>query len=122
MIKTLIAIPTLTAFYNYPTYALLIAIGLVFAIDLISRLSKKEAVLESHYSQTKEIYLEEESQDVNYREPVLIETTSTLEIKCAPLDFSSWKYSDLNTMARLHSLKPKNRKKLTLISELLSIC
>jgi hypothetical protein len=38
------------------------------------------------------------------------------KILCAPMpEFTTWSYADINTMARLHNLKPANRKKLTLI-------
>ena len=38
------------------------------------------------------------------------------KIMCAPMpDLTTWSYADINTLARLHKLKPANRKKLTLI-------
>lgn len=42
--------------------------------------------------------------------------TESKKITCAPIpEFTTWSYADVNTMARLHKLKPANRKKLTLI-------
>ena len=37
------------------------------------------------------------------------------KITCVPIDLTAWSYNDLSTLARLHKLKPTNRKKLTLI-------
>ena len=38
------------------------------------------------------------------------------KIMCAPMpDLTTWSYADVNTLARLHKLKPANRKKLSLI-------
>ena len=38
------------------------------------------------------------------------------KITCAPMpDLTTWSYADVNTLARLHKLKPANRKKSTLI-------
>ena len=98
--KLLIAIPTLTAFYNYPTYALLLAFLAVFIIHLINTMSNKEVVKQGQYKQqVKEVL-----------------NTLPNKIKCAPMpDLNSWTYADINTLARLHKLKPANRKKLTLI-------
>ena len=42
------------------------------------------------------------------------------KITCAPMpDLTTWSYADINTLARLHKLKPANRKKVTLINSLL---
>lgn len=42
--------------------------------------------------------------------------TESQKILCVPMpDLTIWSYADINTMARLHNLKPANRKKLTLI-------
>ena len=39
------------------------------------------------------------------------------KIVCEPMpNLNSWSYQDINTMARLHKLKPSNRKKQTLIN------
>lgn len=38
------------------------------------------------------------------------------KILCVPMpNLTTWSYADVNTLARLHKLKPANRKKLTLI-------
>ena len=94
---------TLTAFYNYPTYALLLAFLAVFIIHLINTMSKKEVVKQGQYRQVKEVL-----------------NTRPNKIKCAPMpELNSWSYQDINTLARLHKLRPTNRKKLTLINSLL---
>ena len=78
--KTLTLSTLITAMYQSPVIALLIAIALVFIADL--------------YNQ----YIENK------------------KITCAPMpNLSDWSYIDVNTMARLHKLKPTNRKKVTLI-------
>lgn len=96
---------TLTAFYNYPTYALLLAFLAVFIIHLINTMSKKKVVKQGHYRQVKEVL-----------------NTLPNRIKCAPYpNLNDWSYADINTLARLHKLKPVNRKKLTLIALLQEI-
>ena len=101
--KTLIIGSLLTAFYQNPTYALLLAILAVFIIHLINTMSKKEVVKQGHQKQVKEVL-----------------NTRPNKIKCAPMpELNSWSYQDINTLARLHKLRPTNRKKLTLINSLL---
>lgn len=103
--KTLIIGSLFTAFYNYPTYALLLAILAVYIIHLINTMSKKEVVKQGHYEQVKEVL-----------------NTLPNKIKCAPYpNLNDWSYQEINTLARLHKLKPVNRKKQTLINSLLEI-
>ena len=113
--KLLIGIPTLTLFYNYPTYFLLAIVALLFIAQVIGELMRSKIPTNQSYEEIKELFnngLDEEVDEVG------CPTSTTSQIKCIELTLNEWSYSDLNTLARLHSLKPKNRKKLTLIESL----
>ena len=97
--KLLIAIPTLTAFYNYPTYFLLGAIALLFILQVISEVIKP--VSTNHYEQVKEVF-----------------TLLPNKIVCVPTDLNAYSYNDLSTQVRLMGLKPVNRKRHSLIESL----
>ena len=110
MTKLLILSPVLYAFWNYTTYALLAIILAVFLIDLISRLRKKEQPSKSNYEVDNIT-----SEDINL---AVDSDRGLIDIKCEALNLEEWSYSDIQTMCRLHRLRPKNRKKDNLISEL----
>ena len=103
----------LVGMYQNPTYALLIAILLVFIADIVSQILSTKPALNLQYEGGKEI-LNDPSSD-NYISEKLF------QIECAQVDLNTWSYTDLNTQARLMKIKPKNRKKLTLIKELNSL-
>ncbi len=93
--KLLIAIPTLTAFYNYPTYFLLAVVGLLFILQVISEVIKTRPA--SHYEQVKEVF-----------------TILPDKITCVSLDFSNWSYRDIQLFAIANGIRG-NQKKVRLI-------
>ncbi|MEM8830542.1 MAG: hypothetical protein AAGE96_14465 [Cyanobacteria bacterium P01_G01_bin.19] len=93
--KLLIAIPTLAAFYNYPTYCLLAIVGLLFILQVISEVIKP--VSTNHYQQVKEVF-----------------NSLPDKITCMPLDFSDWNYRDIQLFAIANGIRG-NQKKVKLI-------
>ena len=94
--KLLIAIPTLTAFYNHPTYCLLAAIALLFILQVISEVIKP--VSTKHYQQVKEVF-----------------NSLPDKITCVPLDFSNWNYRDIQLFAIANGIRG-NQKRQTLVN------
>ena len=103
--KLLIAIPTLTAFYNYPTYFLLGAIALLFILQVISEVIKP--VSTNHYEQVKEVFT-----ILPFTESSGTEVPD--KITCVPLDFSDWSYRDIQLFAIANGIRG-NQKKVKLI-------
>ena len=101
--KLLIAIPTLTIFYNYPTYCLLVIVGLLFILQVISEVikpcdSKKEQpVIPNHYNQVKEVF-----------------NSLPDKITCVSIDFTGWSYREIQLFAKSHGIR-SNQKKVRLI-------
>ena len=101
--KLLIAIPTLTAFYNYPTYFLLSIVGLLFILQVIGELMYSKpatggSVLSvSHYGQVKEVF------DILPN-----------KIICVSTDFTAWSYRDIQLLAIANGIR-SNQKKVRLI-------
>ena len=95
--KLLIAIPTLTVFYNYPTYCLLAIVGLLFTLQVIEELLTSKPVSTPHYEQVKEVF-----------------NSLPDKITCVPLDFSNWNYRDIQLFAIANGIRG-NQKKVRLI-------
>ena len=93
--KLLITIPTLTVFYNYPTYCLLAIVGLLFILQVISEVIKTRPA--SHYEQVKEVF-----------------TTLPDKIACVSIDFTKWSYRDIQLFAIANGIRG-NQKKVKLI-------
>ena len=105
--KILIAIPTLTAFYNYPTYCLLAIVGLLFILQVISEVIISKPVSTSHYEQAKEVFT-----ILPFTESSGTEVPD--KITCVPLDFSDWSYRDIQLFAIANGIRG-NQKKVKLI-------
>lgn len=91
--KLLIAIPTLTAFYNYPTYFLLSIVGLLFILQVIGELMCSKpatggSVPVSHYGQVKEVF------DILPN-----------KITCVSTDFTAWNYRDIQLLAIANDIR-----------------
>lgn len=116
--------------YQNPTYALLIAIGLVFLIDLIQKLSNKNNVSESNYEAIKELFKQYDdicSKDIYSEEEksqVVIETQKTISTKLevVPVNISLFSYRELQTIAKALNISGRNRKRVVLEQELLALC
>ena len=101
--KLLIAIPTLTAFYNYPTYCLLAIVGLLFTLQVIGELIGSKPVSLSHYEEVREVF-----------------NSLPDKITCIDLDFSDWSYRDIQLFAIANGIRG-NQKKVKLIQLLQEI-
>ena len=130
MIKTITLGTVLTAMYNQPTYSLLAIVALLFIVQIIAELCslsscgaeelmKPKTPTNQSYEEIKELFNNGLDEEVDES----VQTVSTTsQIKCISPNFSEWAYADLQTYCRLHSLKPKSRKKLKLIESLESLC
>ena len=119
MIKLTLIGTTLTVFYNYPTYSLIGIVALIFTVQVIGELMKSKTPTNQSYEEIKELFNNGLDEEVDES----VQTVSTTsQIKCISPNFSEWAYADLQTYCRLHSLKPKSRKKLKLIESLESLC
>ncbi|MEM8720995.1 MAG: hypothetical protein AAGE84_17140 [Cyanobacteria bacterium P01_G01_bin.39] len=104
--KLLIAIPTLTAFYNYPTYFLLAVVGLLFILRVISEVIKTRPA--SHYERSKA------SKQLCCEQVKEVFTALPDKITCINLDFSDWSYRDIQLFAIANGIRG-NQKKVKLI-------
>ena len=95
--KLVIAIPTLTIFYNYPTYCLLAIVGLLFILQLISEVIGSKSVSTTHYEQVKEVF-----------------SALPNKITCVSIDFTGWSYRDIQLFAIANDIRG-NQKKVRLI-------
>ena len=112
--KLLIISPVIYTFWNYTTYAFIAIILAIVIIDLITSVSEKERASNLQYEGVKEIFNDVCSS--NYVEE------KTLELKCAPTDFSAWSYRELQAIAKSLNISGRNRKRLVLEQELLAVC
>lgn len=109
--KLLITIPTLTAFYNYPTYSLLVIVGLLFILQVIGEVmcskpaceAREYSIATTHYKQVKEVF-----------------SALPNKITCVSIDFTAWSYRDLQLLAKANNIRA-NQKKQTLIQLLQGI-
>ena len=123
--KLLIAIPTLTAFYNYPTYFLIGIISLFVIAQVIVEVINLKPVTENNNEAYKEIKsLFKEYDNITSKDIYLDDKKKEvyIDIKCTPLNFSNWSYRDLQAIAKSLGISGRNRKRVILEKEILNFC
>lgn len=123
--KLLIAIPTLTAFYNYPTYFLIGIISLFVIAQVIVEVINLKPVTENNNEAYKEIKSLFKEYDNITSEDIYLDDKKKevyIDIKCTPLNFSNWSYRDLQAIAKSLGISGRNRKRVILEKEILNFC
>ena len=134
--KLLIGIPTLTLFYNYPTYSLIGIVALIFTVQVIAELCslsscgaeelmKSKTPINQSYEEIKEAVNSGVGLDRDLKRPAVFDInldkekeSNYIDIKCNIPDFSLFSYRDLQKIAKSLEIKKVNRKRLVLEDEL----